>query len=546
MSTTSDNATRPVTAPRPRDLSAVAHPAVQNAAAKQSPATRPRFTRSGMLRTVGEAVILGLMVLMLVNTWIVARFTIDSSSMAHTLLGPHVRIACPDCGFHFVAGIEGTASDGRPAICPNCGNAGAQLSTADTTAGNDVLVDKGAFQWRTPRRWEIIAFHTPNAANELSVKRIVGLPGERIELSQGDVYIDGQIVRKTLAERHALASVVHDDRYRDHAAGEPRCWQAEPGTLWTITDAGYDFRPADAGGLPRRHGGTGEMQNDEDRMMDEDASKVAADELAAAVPDSSFSISHSSFPLPWLTYHHVRRDHVTGVAGESPIVDVHGYNQTLPVAEFHPVRDLSLSFQLMVAGQGTLYLKASDGEHDYIVALAANGDVELRQGAKVLARAAAGKPLCGVARSVELSLVDRSCLLAIDGVVLLEHPLAAPGEEVRGVSRPFSVASDGLSLQLTNMCIHRDVYYGQPVQPDVARPGEASGRSPVLLGRDEFYVLADNSPLGADSRYASFGPAVPAKLLVGKPFIAQGDGPSWPARWWGIQVPAPCEIRYIR
>ena len=57
------------------------------------------------------------------------------------------------------------------------------------------------------------------------------------------------------------------------------------------------------------------------------------------------------------------------------------------------------------------------------------------------------------------------------------------------------MASDGLSLQLTNMCIHRDVYYGQPRQPNDAHSDDASGRSPVLLGRDEFYVLADNSPL---------------------------------------------------
>ena len=162
------------------------------------------------------------------------------------------------------------------------------------------------------------------------------------------------------------------------------------------------------------------MQNDEDRMMDEDASKVAADELAAAVPDSSFSISHSSFPLPWLTYHHVRRDHVTDVAGESPIVDVYGYNQTLPVAEFHPVRDLSLSFQLTAMGQGTLYLKASDGEHDYIVALAANGDVELPRELKSGA-AAAGKPLCG----------DRAIGRAVAG-----RPLVPVGHRWRGAAGP--------------------------------------------------------------------------------------------------------------
>jgi signal peptidase I len=547
MSTTSDNATRPLTAPRERDQSAGAHPAFRRTAARQSSAARRRFKQSGTLRTIGEAVLLGVIVLMLINTWLVARFTIDSSSMAHTLLGPHVQIACPDCGFHFVAGIEGTASDGRLAICPNCGQAGAQLSKADTTAGNGVLVDKTAFAWRTPHRWEVAAFRTPQAASELSVKRVVGLPGERIELIQGEVYVNGQIVRKTLAERHALSTVVYDDRYRDQAASGPRCWQADPGSRWTTTDAGYDFRPADADGSPRRHGGTERGPNGEGRVKDDDEEMRGVDPRGrAAVSDSSFIISHSSFPLTWLTYHHVRRDPVSGAAGESPIVDVCGYNQTLPVAELHPMRDLALSFQLTAAGQGTLYLKANDGAHDFVVALTADGAVELRQGEDVLAGAASGKPLCAAARSVELSLIDRSCLVAIDGVVLLDYPLASSESNAPGVSQPFAVASDGLSLQLTNVCIRRDVYYGQPLQPEDASSQDTAARLAVVLASDEFYVLADNSPLGLDSRYAEFGPAVSAKLLVGKPFIAQGGSRAWPARWWGIQVPAPCEIRYIR
>ena len=248
-----------------------------------------------MAHTLAEAVILGVVVLLLVDTWLVARFTIDSSSMAENLLGPHVQVNCPGCGFHFATGIEGTASDGRPAVCPNCGNASARLSIGDVVAGDGVLVDKAAFQRRAPRRWEVAAFRAPNTAHEMCVKRIVGLPGERIELIDGDVYADGQIVRKSLAERRALAIVVHDDRFRATANGATQCWQMDAGSAWKVTDTAYEFQPPAAG-------------------------------------------QESSFSPNWLTYHHVRLDHLRGEVAESAIVDSYGYNQTLPVGDLHPVK----------------------------------------------------------------------------------------------------------------------------------------------------------------------------------------------------------------
>ena len=45
------------------------------------------------------------------------------------------------------------------------------------------------------------------------MKRIVGLPGESVQIRDGDVYIDGEIQRKTLAEQKRLAVLVHDADY---------------------------------------------------------------------------------------------------------------------------------------------------------------------------------------------------------------------------------------------------------------------------------------------------------------------------------------------
>jgi len=58
-----------------------------------------------------------------------------------------------------------------------------------------------------------MAFHPPRQLHELAVKRVVGLPGEIVQIRHGDVYIDGQIARKPLAVQRALAIPVDDAYY---------------------------------------------------------------------------------------------------------------------------------------------------------------------------------------------------------------------------------------------------------------------------------------------------------------------------------------------
>ena len=42
------------------------------------------------------------------------------------------------------------------------------------------------------------------------MKRVVGLPGETIEIRGGDVYVNGAIARKSLAQQREMAVLVHD------------------------------------------------------------------------------------------------------------------------------------------------------------------------------------------------------------------------------------------------------------------------------------------------------------------------------------------------
>lgn len=54
--------------------------------------------------------------------------------------------------------------------------------------------------WRgaEPERWDVVVFRSVerDAKHKTLVKRVVGLPGERIHIAHGDVYVNGQIVAK--------------------------------------------------------------------------------------------------------------------------------------------------------------------------------------------------------------------------------------------------------------------------------------------------------------------------------------------------------------
>lgn len=47
-----------------------------------------------------------------------------------------------------------------------------------------------AYQFQDPERYDIVIFKYPDNPQELFIKRIIGLPGETVEIRDGKVYID--------------------------------------------------------------------------------------------------------------------------------------------------------------------------------------------------------------------------------------------------------------------------------------------------------------------------------------------------------------------
>jgi type IV secretory pathway protease TraF len=122
--------------------------------------------------------------------------------MAPTLRGPHVVADCPGCGQKFEVGAE-FAADAPCGDCPRCGDS-VPLAGLAIHPGDRLWIDRTAFARRGPRRPEVVVAHNPEDGSQLCVKRVVGLPGETVEIRQGDVWIDGRPWAKSLAEQRAF------------------------------------------------------------------------------------------------------------------------------------------------------------------------------------------------------------------------------------------------------------------------------------------------------------------------------------------------------
>jgi signal peptidase I len=59
-------------------------------------------------------------------------------------------------------------------------------------SGEYVIVSKLSYHLGKPQRGDIIVFHFPRDPKEEYIKRVIGLPGDQVVISDGFVYVNGQ------------------------------------------------------------------------------------------------------------------------------------------------------------------------------------------------------------------------------------------------------------------------------------------------------------------------------------------------------------------
>ena len=105
----------------------------------------------------------------------------------------------------------------------------------------------------------------------------------------------------------------------------------------------------------------------------------------------------------------------------------------------------------------------------------------------------------------------------------------------------------GGGAALADLKVYRDIYYTSALAGTLRRPSGVD--TPYVLGKGEYFVLGDNSPVSNDSRFWPTGPVVRRGDFLGKPFLVHLPGQLATLRAFGrtiCRIPDPREIRYIR
>lgn len=80
-------------------------------------------------------------------------------------------------------------------------------SSMETTLsdGDHLLVDKLSYRFHEPERYDIIVFPYKHAEKTYYIKRIIGLPGETVQVADGYTYVNGELLESDIYGAEIMA-----------------------------------------------------------------------------------------------------------------------------------------------------------------------------------------------------------------------------------------------------------------------------------------------------------------------------------------------------
>ncbi len=448
-----------------------------------------RLPATARLAEIVQTILTGLILALIFRAFVVEAFIIPTGSMAESLLGAHATRVCPACGWEFSFAPLRSASPSAngfvvpPEVtCPNC-QLRLEATPAGTVpkAGDRVLVHKWPYalgRWLGPGRWDVIVFRDPADPQQHYIKRVVGLPGETVEIVDGDLFINGQIARKPPSVQEALWFIVYDQSHVEGAGDE-----AGRRTRWIAID-------------PPSEGYQG--------WSGLDTRVIRYDGLDSTWRTLAFNWD----------------------AGPEYLLDFYAYNRRSSGTQ---VGDVRLCAELVLgAGAGAFRLELTRPPWRFTALLHRDGRVRLELESldddrePTVLEAGSREPLpLGRPIAIEFGHVDYRVYVKIDGRDLLSTTDAQYAPQLEALrSGPggrrvaIRLAACNFRLELRRLRLDRDVHY-------TCRPGttqRAAAGQPFALQAGEYFVLGDNSPDSHDSREwteTEVGPHLPADYRAG-------------------------------
>ncbi len=112
--------------------------------------------------------------------------------------------------------------------------------------GDQLFVDKLSYRFKEPQRFDIIVFPLRGAADTYYIKRIIGVPGETVQIGQdGSIYIDGERLEESYGRE------VIDPQHRGLAAEPIQLDEDEYFVMGDNRNNSTDSRSARVGNIRR-------------------------------------------------------------------------------------------------------------------------------------------------------------------------------------------------------------------------------------------------------------------------------------------------------
>ena len=548
------------------------------------------------LREILELVILALIFVFTFRIFCVEVFVIPTGSMAPTLSGAHFRAVCPVCGYNFnvnanvdrqwvpvrdpeTGQVESTLvrlSSGElnnpyaiPApgysMCPNChfqipadalrgkpivkriystNNSSETLDFPYTYNGDRILVMKYLYWLAPPRRWNVVVFREPMFGKQNFIKRLVGLPGNTVEIVNGEVFIDGKIAHKPVHVEKAMLQVVYNN----------------------------DFYPTDAG--KRRMNGNrwsnpwvGEPQTS------------AAGKWFTGGRVINFSTGQSNAV-----------GHLEFIQRNSYLYNDLGYNANPYWDGHHLVGNLYMRMVwISHSADSAVRMTLGPATNRFQITLSHNGSLKLYQWdtGRGIYRSIATKSMSifhapgalqtGKAYRLAMSNTQHEARFWINGRLVLQYAAPWTLANALAVARERKMTGEQetpkVKIDVTGDCtlrhllLMRDIYYTQmkirfpytsSIDPGGSRPGTGTMGHPITLKKGQYFMLGDNSNDSEDSRawyrvepvlrtmHLPMG-VVPQRYILGRAFMVY-----WPAGFRPLQaanwdiIPNIGRMRFIR
>jgi signal peptidase I len=155
-------------------------------------------------------VILGMSILLATRLLLQRRMAqrlaiVAGSSMEPCLIGPRLRIDCPECNFENRFALDAWQPN-RPTHCMACNAAIEANDPSSVLPGQTIAyaplpsTDEDLAPLPTIlHRWDVVILRRGDSTSS-EIKRVVGLPGESVAIRDGHVWIDGRRATKSYTE----------------------------------------------------------------------------------------------------------------------------------------------------------------------------------------------------------------------------------------------------------------------------------------------------------------------------------------------------------